>query len=370
MRQNPKVEPDPRFDVRDNPDAKVWGTEPSKSAIDDLREHTRATGKPDEWKWHCHSRPSSDEVPQIIAVGIDVPEKLRPDVGLAPCPLCSLHGPRYYEGMLAWWPKEKALRVIGHECGHHLYGAAFVEAKKDYRHRASDEAALDALIETLPIVPAVRAWINTTQPQARKLDETRTRLLRGLGAKTAASLYRHIGPERTLKLIEEVWEPIYGKDGAPVIDANGNHARRPALRTVAHLPIAACEALDKPRQMVEPLLYRAHVSLEPLGLVNPETLEDLLISWGADRRIENAPRIREAFGCCRAAYNLATVIQAFLASHNLDDLCSFARDSRAPIKVRIRRERFGRYELGDGRKSIVLINETPEITTPITPPPI
>ena len=37
--------------------------------------------------------------------------------------------------------------------------------------------------------------------------------------------------------------------------------------------------------------------------------------------------------------------------------------------VPIWRERFGRYLIGHGRKSVVLINQTPEVKNPLQSPP-
>jgi hypothetical protein len=370
LRPKPKAKTDPRFLERDNPHAKVWDVQPPKSVIDDLREHTKKTGKPDEWKWHCHTPPPHDETPRIIAVGIDIPERLRSEVGLAPCPMCSLHGPRYYEGMLAWWPKEKALRVIGHECGGRFYGDAFTDAKREFKNRIRDDEAINVLFETLPKVREVIAWIHGFKRQARKLDEAQKDFVRGITLKTTTSLYRHIALEGCLRLTEEVWEPVFGKDGSPVTDSNGNEVKKPSLKTVTRLPIAGYETLNKPKKNVELEIYRALVNLESLGDINPSAIEDILIGWGQIKRIAYAVLIKESFAFCRTAYELARTIQAFLTSENLDTICCVVADRRFEIDVHIRRERFGRYELGIGKKSIILINELPEIRNPFLPPPI
>ena len=130
-----------RFQERDNPAGKVWDREPRLTLIDEWREHIRRTGEPDTFRYHCHSKPRTEDPPRIIADGFDVPERFRLSKRLAPCTLCSLHGPKYYRGMLAWWPEEKALRAIGHECGVRYWGEAFVQAKRDFSERQEGDRA-------------------------------------------------------------------------------------------------------------------------------------------------------------------------------------------------------------------------------------
>lgn len=163
-----KLGVDARFMERDNQSAKIWEVRPPQSIIDDCKDFVRKTGKPDEWRWHIHTKPEIGSPPPVILdPDISVPEKLRPSVGMAPCPLCSLHGPRYFFGMLGWWKGERALRVIGNECGHKFYGEGFEEAKREFKKKHSDDAAQNFLIANLMRVFDLRRFITTLQPRAR-----------------------------------------------------------------------------------------------------------------------------------------------------------------------------------------------------------
>lgn len=125
-----KPSDDPRFRARDDDAVKIWDFPPPAAVIEDLRAWVSKTGLPDQWRWHLHTKPPANgPVPRILCDGIDIPEKLRYRVGLAPCPLCSLTAPKYYQAMLAWYEQENALRVIGRECGHRFYGQEFAAEK-------------------------------------------------------------------------------------------------------------------------------------------------------------------------------------------------------------------------------------------------
>jgi hypothetical protein len=88
-------------------DGKIWDREPRLTLIDEWREHIRRTGEPDTFRYHCHSKPRTEDPPRIIADGFDVPERFRLSKRLAPCTLCSLHGPKYSEGCWRGGPRKR-----------------------------------------------------------------------------------------------------------------------------------------------------------------------------------------------------------------------------------------------------------------------
>src|SRR3954453_15584638 len=53
----------------------------------------------------------------------------------------SLLATRAEKLQLAWWPEEKALRAIGHECGVRYWGEAFVQTKRDFSERQEGDRA-------------------------------------------------------------------------------------------------------------------------------------------------------------------------------------------------------------------------------------
>ncbi|WOJ90771.1 hypothetical protein RZS28_05645 [Methylocapsa polymorpha] len=173
-----RQEHDPRFSERDNPEAKIWDRRPDERSIQDLKQHVIQTGKPDEWKWHCHSTPPiGSRMPELIAEDIDIPERLRSVVGAAPCPLCSLRGPKYFHGMLVFYRQEKALRVIGRECGRNFYGDGFEAEIKASRLRRADDSALGFLIDNLGTVRDLRRSITLLLPRARHFDMLRSKVI-------------------------------------------------------------------------------------------------------------------------------------------------------------------------------------------------
>jgi hypothetical protein len=122
--------------------------------------------------------------------------------------------------------------------------------------------------------------------------------------------------------------------------------------------------------MVENLLYRAHLNLASFGTIDPKALEDICLSNGV---LPQGLKMRRA-SSKRSPCVTRRISSPELFSHSLlrrigTIFVHSQRDARAPVAVPIWRQRFGRYLIGHGRKSVVLINETPEIKTPLGPPP-
>src|SRR5262245_17369395 len=112
--------------------------------------HVRETGRPDTWEYHDRSKPPSDSDFEEVR-RFAIPEKLRPDVGKATCPICSPNAGKYYEGALAWFPAEGVLRAIGHECAETHFGVHRTNAAYAARiARERRESAEDYLLATLP----------------------------------------------------------------------------------------------------------------------------------------------------------------------------------------------------------------------------
>jgi hypothetical protein len=252
--------------------------------------------------------------------------------------------------MLAWWPEEKALRAIGHECGVRYWGAAFVDAKRDFAERQEGDRAGDVLIDALRLTPNLASWIEAIRPRARAIDAARARFNKGLGSGAVADLYRHLGAESQLKLYREFFDPI---------------TERRELEVVERLPFKGRQALGKGKA-AELLLYRATLALDGLVFPSDNAMLDAVVTWTPKERVEHLRSRMAASRSCDEAYKLCVATQALFSTENLDTLCGWAADHWSLSRLKIRRDRAGRYLLGQGRREIVFINVTPDLMFPLS----
>jgi hypothetical protein len=101
---------------------------PGKLILDEFRSWVGETGQPDLWRYHDPSSPPRDQDFEEL-IHFSIPTQKRADVDMASCPICSPLSPKYFEGVLAWFPLEGVLRAIGHECAKGHFGAAIANYK-------------------------------------------------------------------------------------------------------------------------------------------------------------------------------------------------------------------------------------------------
>lgn len=98
-----EAEIDRRFVPRDDPSIKIFDTEP-RHLVKELREFVKATGTPDLWRWHLHTKPPADSRPVLMARNIVVPESLRPACRKSTVPRVLARSPKILQGVAGLFP--------------------------------------------------------------------------------------------------------------------------------------------------------------------------------------------------------------------------------------------------------------------------
>jgi hypothetical protein len=356
-------ETDRRFLERDNPDAKIWDQRPDQWVIEDLLEHIRNTGQPDLWRYHSHSFPTHDnEVPEIIAENVIVPERLRSVVGRAPCPLCSLRGPKYFHGMLVHYRTEKALRVIGHECARKIYGEENIDRERAAcRLRQEDNSTISFLIDNWQTVRNLRNIIEVLTPRSKYFDEVRRRFVNAITKQSAKLIYRHVTVDGLLKLYQRKPVPMFGIDGNPIVDSNGEPAVKFEEHVIGTLPLRGAQILNKGDQLSQAALYRADTILASIDYENEEALLEALSALGVDGRSKARKDLCSAWELIVEVRTLCQETQAFLEARNVKNLVAWANDWRAPVHIKCGIDTAGRAWFENRpqhRRFLVILNST------------
>jgi hypothetical protein len=199
----------------DDPEAAIaiFNSYPSVKVIEEFRQHVIATGKPDEWRFHARSRPARDE-PFEIVLPFDVPESLRSQVPMASCPICSPNSPKYYNGALAWFQRERKVRAIGHECaGSHFGHSKVAAAYRRFSDRRDQEIAFDEVTRLLPQLPLWRSQLDELRSLARSVDDLKAKLWKA-GTRSAWAKVAKVGADGFLSITEERRVTSYRPDGS------------------------------------------------------------------------------------------------------------------------------------------------------------
>ncbi|QGZ94965.1 hypothetical protein [Terricaulis silvestris] len=118
-----------------------------------FRAHIIKHGTPVTFPGLAWTKPDPDDPPKPLT-DFATPETLRKRVPKSPCPICSPHSPKYYEGKLCWSAGDKRVRAIGHECGHDFYdGDTYADEVREFEEKAAEDAARGYLQDAISKLP-------------------------------------------------------------------------------------------------------------------------------------------------------------------------------------------------------------------------
>src|SRR6478735_1866700 len=143
-------------------DKPKYATRPGREIIRKIKEFIEKTGEPHMWPGHSHSRPGRHD--RIVYLDtFDLPQSHRGEANRdrwAPCPCCHLHFPKYFRaGMIAWFPDQKLIRILGPQCFRKLNPEGHAIAIDQYDREQRIRRDIAFLIQNLPLLPAAMAAI-------------------------------------------------------------------------------------------------------------------------------------------------------------------------------------------------------------------
>jgi hypothetical protein len=114
----------------------VFDARPSEEFVAGWHEYITTTGYPERYDRVSTSRPFDMAGVVVMSGELRVPTVRREDQLLVPCPLCSPNSPKFKVGRMAWFPQEKTVLFIGHDCAKKHIGEDYVLAERRYQKEA------------------------------------------------------------------------------------------------------------------------------------------------------------------------------------------------------------------------------------------
>lgn len=120
--------------------------ESADAVVNEIKDHIQKTGLPHSWRHHTHSPPVSGA--RIVYLGkFNLPASHKGQDRHAPCPVCSPRAPKYFwNGMIAWFPDEHVIRMIGPECFATLNPEGHWEAVEQFEAEEAERKTIAYLV--------------------------------------------------------------------------------------------------------------------------------------------------------------------------------------------------------------------------------
>src|SRR5215203_1793516 len=156
---------------------------PNPKLVREIRDFIKATGTPQLWHGHTHTRPPDGSL--IVYCGeFDLPDSHHGETKRhlwAPCPACHADSAWYYkDGRIAWFPEEKVIRNIGGNCFAKINKEGHKAALAEYELEEHKRRNREFLLLKAPLVPGAMKVIERAIAVAMDVDIVRMVLSRRL----------------------------------------------------------------------------------------------------------------------------------------------------------------------------------------------
>ncbi|MER8464191.1 hypothetical protein [Mesorhizobium sp. M1396] len=151
----------------------VFDEKPSDDYVDRWLEFTNATGHPERFENVTTTKPEMIGTLRLLSGEIEVPIFKRDDQDMVPCPICHPTDPWFKLGRMAFFPEERVVRFIGHECAKRHYKGEFDIAEERYRKEARVRYLLRRWGSLADNVDRIAKFANSLVEHARALEDLR-----------------------------------------------------------------------------------------------------------------------------------------------------------------------------------------------------
>lgn len=237
---------------------KPWfSEEPGNAIVAEIKKFVAATSRPYLWRGHTHTKPPQDA--RVVYVEeFCLPAPYRNNRAFwSPCPCCSDDIPKYKgtdkkPAKIAWFPDEKVIRLIGHDCFSSLNKIGHEDALRDLRSRQNRQRHERFLIENLGLASEALIVIEHNLAIAVAFDEFRRLLLSKLQSLRNFRLAESIRGGK-LQIIAKVTKTI--------VDKNKKERRVTKVTHKTYAEIPGYEFFELHRKNVAPKFHQAQAFL-------------------------------------------------------------------------------------------------------------
>jgi hypothetical protein len=306
--------------------------ESARAVVPEALEHIKRTGRPDTFRLHTHSPPPRDA--QVIYLKeFDLLPKYTKLKHFAPCPVCSPDHRKYGEGgIIAYFPAERVIRIIGPDCFATYNAEGHEEAYRQMRRRQQVEDDNQYLLDRYHFVPELIDVIDDAIPAAVAFDRFRRQLKDALKETAGLDMWDHVRDEGALRLETTRTEHFRRADGS-------EGSREVAAHTV--YGNLATYTFFAPRHTN--FSRRLEALSDGLSAVY-DAGHDVQL-FDDDKKMRVASLLRRSFTAAHALFSELDAQRRFIDNSDIPTINGWARSKGSPIRLVILK-RLGGFHVG------------------------
>lgn len=322
----------------------LFPTRPGEDVIAEIKTFVKRTGTPYLWRGHTHSPPPQDA--QIVYLDeVSLPPSHSGDNNRdrwSPCPICSPRHPKFYKaGMIAWFPEEQTIRIIGPECFASFNLEGHAEAFRAFQKEQEERKNTAFLLSHLGQVGEAIAVLKSNFPTIKAIDRVREIIARRLPVICDFDFWAHIRSDQTFKIEE--------KRRTFIRNRNGEEEEITTRHISPYGPVVGHMFLQPKAKLIYDQLdiCRTRLKMCDFG----EKFADHLATLPFDEKRKLAKHLQKEV---RKAHDLlaeADQVRRFLREENLATLRGWGRHPDSPVRVFIQAQPDGtRLNIGQSNE--------------------
>lgn len=297
-------------------DVKPWWNErPSDEQILEIRSIILRTSRPHLWPGQTYNKPPNDAVIDYLTEFF-----LPASKPLVPCPCCTPRHPKYRHGMAAYFPNERVIRIIGHDCFKKINSEAHTEALRKYHGDLQRKKDISYLLQNLDKVSDFKAAVERAIPIAHAVDQFRNDTCNTFIKVLRTDLWEHIrtGELRITRIAKRMDED----------DRN-----RGAITMETHGRISGQDFLKRRSKKLGIKLDHAALAFSQIdfGLEYKQRIE----SMSDSERSETARILRNALSAAEEVFAAIDELRQFTRAVTLTTLNGWARAPGRPVRLHV-----------------------------------
>jgi hypothetical protein len=306
--------------------------EPSPQIVKEIRDFVAETGASHLWPWHTHTRPPDNATVKYIGK-FELPEKFQRAKQFLVCPICNPSSRKFgkREGMIAWFPNEYAVRLIGPDCFKKINKEGHDEAVRELKAREKRNAEVEFLVSRRDQHRLALKVLIEARRVANAIDAFGGDLRRTLAERLGVDLWRHV---RTGEL--QVAERF--REARPNPNDPGNPIFVDSERSVRYGSLDGYKLLDPNAKNIASKFHAPITSLERALAISDEDWKGEVDRLDDDARRVLVKRLGDALNAARELSGQVVGLRTFMAAANLGTLRRWGSTEGRPLEVYARRE--------------------------------